>query len=120
MGSTNYGDIIANGEPYSSTGAAGQDVWRLRGQNPGNGWLSTQPIGSQGAEFDVSTINYSNIVVTFDLYITSQGEAKMCVLYTTNDWATTNVANNLSYGMNPDVDSDEHDLAEHREGHIFR
>lgn len=101
VGSTNYGDITANGEPYSSTGAAGQDVWRLRGQNPGNGWLSTQPIGSQGAEFDVSTINYSNIVVTFDLYTTSQGEAKYCVLYTTNDWATTNVANDLSYGMNP-------------------
>ncbi|MGO8766626.1 MAG: hemoblobin-interacting domain-containing protein [Limisphaerales bacterium] len=100
-GSTNYGDITANGAPYSSTGPAGQDVWRLRGQNPGNGWLSTQPIGSQGAEFDVSTINYSNVIVTFDLYETSQGEAKMCVLYTTNDWATTNVANNLSYGLNP-------------------
>jgi hypothetical protein len=100
-GSTNFGDVTANGAPYSSTGPAGQDVWRLRGQNPGNGWLSTQPIGSQGAEFDVSTINYSNVVVTFDLYMTSQGEAKMCVLYTTNDWTTTNVANNLSYGLNP-------------------
>ena len=62
---------------------------------------STQPIGSQGAEFDVSTINYSNIMVTFDLYFTSQGEAKMCVLYTTNGWATTNVADNLAYGANP-------------------
>ena len=81
--STNDADITANGAPYSSTGAAGQDVWRLRGQ-PGNGWLSTQPIGSQGAEFDVSTVNYSNIIVTFDLYFTTQGEARMCVLYTTD------------------------------------
>ena len=78
--------------PYSSTGAAGANVWRLRGQ-PGNGWLSTQPIGSQGAEIDVSTVNYTNILVTFDLYFTTQGEARMCVLYTTDGWATTNVAN---------------------------
>ena len=64
--STNAADITANGAPFSSTGANGQDVWRLRGAK-GNGWLSTQPIGSQGAEFDVSTINYTNILVTFDL-----------------------------------------------------
>ncbi len=90
--SINAADILASGAPYSSTGPAGQFVWRLRGQ-PGNGWLSTQPIGSQGAEFDVSTVNYTNILVTFDLYFTTQGEARMCVLYTTDGWATTNVAN---------------------------
>ena len=89
--STNDADVTANGVPYSSTGAAGQNVWRLRGQ-PGNGWLSTQPIGSQGAEIDVSTVNYNNIIVTFDMYFTTQGEARMCVLYTTNGWATTSVA----------------------------
>ncbi len=98
--STNSADILANGAPYSSTGASGQDVWRLRGAK-GNGWLSTQPIGSQGAEFDVSTVNYTNILVTFDLYFTSQGEAKMCVLYTTNGWATTNVANNFGCSTFP-------------------
>jgi len=89
--STNDADVTANGIPYSSTGSAGQNVWRLRGQ-PGNGWLSTQPIGSQGAEIDVSTVNYTNILVTFDLYFTTQGESRMCVLYTTDGWATTNVA----------------------------
>jgi len=92
--STNDADITANGLPFSSTGSAGQNVWRLRGQ-PGNGWLSTLPIGSQGAEFDVDTRNYTNIILTFDLYFTTQGEAKMCVLYTTDGWATTNVANSL-------------------------
>lgn len=90
--STNDADVTANGIPYSSTGAAGQNVWRLRGQ-PGNGWLSTQPIGSQGAEIDVSTVNYSNVLVTFDMYFTTQGESRMCVLYTTDGWVTTNVAN---------------------------
>ena len=89
--STNDADVTANGSPFSSTGATGQNVWRLRGQ-PGNGWLSTQPIGSQGAEFDVSTVNYNNIILTFDMYFTTQGEARMCVLYTTNGWVTTNVA----------------------------
>ena len=98
--STNAADITLNGAPYSSTGPSGQAVWRLRGA-PGNGWISTQPIGSQGAEFDVSTLNYSNVMVSFDLYFTTQGEAKMCVLYTTNGWTTTNVANNLAYGANP-------------------
>src|SRR5208337_4571549 len=43
--------------------------------------------------FDVSTVNYTNIIVTFDLYYTTQGEARMCVLYTTDGWVTTNVAN---------------------------
>src|SRR5208283_429824 len=90
--STNCADLTTSGSPYSSTGPSGQVVWRLRGQ-PGNGWLSTQPIGSQGAEFDVSTVNYTNILVTFDLYFTTQGEARMCVLYTTDGWVTTNVAN---------------------------
>ena len=32
VGSTNAADITANGAPYSSTGPAGQYVWRLRGQ----------------------------------------------------------------------------------------
>ena len=91
--STNGADIVSMGSgPFTSTGAAGKLVWRLRG-TPGNGWHSTQPIGSQGAEIDVSTVNYTNILVTFDLYYTTQGEARMCVLYTTDNWATTNVAN---------------------------
>jgi hypothetical protein len=98
--SVNAADIVSmKTGPFSSTGAAGLLVWRLRGQ-PGNGWLSTQPIGSQGAEIDVSTVNYTNIIVTFDLYFTTQGEARMCVLYTTDGWITTNVAN-LACSSNP-------------------
>ena len=91
--STNSADVVSQGSgPFTSTGAAGKLVWRLRGA-PGNGWHSSQPIGSQGAEFDVSTVNYTNILVTFDLFFTTQGEARMCVLYTTDGWVTTNVAN---------------------------
>jgi hypothetical protein len=101
VGSTNKPDTLANGVPYSSSGSAGQNVWRVRGAGPGNGWNTQSPIGTQGAQFAVSTVNYDDIVVTFDLFSTSQGEAKMCVLYTTDNWATTNVANNLSYPANP-------------------
>ena len=98
-GSTNSADITST-TPYSSTPSA-PDAWRLRGNGPGNGWNSQADIGTQGAEFDVSTINYSNVMVSFDIYFTSQGEAKMCVLYTTNNWVTSFVANNLAYGANP-------------------
>jgi hypothetical protein len=104
VGSTNKPDVLANGTPYSSSGSAGQYVWRVRGGGSGsghNGWNTAAPIGTQGAEFDASTVNYTNIMVSFDLYSTSQGEAKMCVLYTTDNWATTNVAQNLFYGANP-------------------
>jgi hypothetical protein len=101
IGSTNKPDTLPNGVPFSSSGAAGQIVWRVRGQGPGNGWNTQSPIGSQGAEFDVNTVNYSDILISFDMFSTSQGEAKMCVLYTTNNWATTNNATTLFYGINP-------------------
>jgi len=104
VGSTNKPDILANGAPFSSSGSAGQFVWRVRGAGSGsghNGWNRSAPIGTQGAEFDVSTVNFNDVVVTFDLFSTSQGEAKMCVLYTTNNWASTNIASSLFYGANP-------------------
>jgi hypothetical protein len=106
LSSTNDPDITSTAG--SSTPTA-QGSWRVRGQGfinghgttAGNGWNRSAPIGTQGAEFDVSTLSYTNIIVSFDLYSTSQGEGKMCVLYTTDGWATTNVANNIAYGANP-------------------
>lgn len=94
--STNSADVILQGG--ASTGNNSY-CWRIRGA-PGNGWSTQAPIGTQGAEFDASTAGYSNIVVSFDIYFTTQAEAKMCVLYTTDGWATTNVANTLFYGAN--------------------
>ena len=103
VGSTNKPDVLNNGSPFSSSGAAGPFVWRVRGAGSGsghNGWNTAAPIGTQGAEFDVSTVNFSDVVVTFDLFSTSQGEAKMCVQYTT-DGSTWNDAQTLSYPANP-------------------
>jgi hypothetical protein len=95
--STNAADVIAQGG--ASTGS-GSLCWRIRGA-PGNGWSTQAPIGTQGTEYDASTAGYSNIVVTFDIYFTTQAEAKMCVLYTTNAWASTNVAQTLACAAYP-------------------
>jgi hypothetical protein len=98
VGSTNKPDTLVQG---GSSTPSGTICWRVRGQGPGNGWYTGSEIGTQGAEFDVSTVNYNDVVISFDLYFTTQAEAKMCVLYTTNNWATTNNASTLAYGANP-------------------
>lgn len=105
VGSTNAPDTLQNGIPFSSSGASGQNVWRVRGaggpDKGHNGWNTAAPIGTQGAEFDVSTVNYDDVIISFDMFSTSQGEAKMCVQYTTDNWATTHNADNLFYASNP-------------------
>jgi hypothetical protein len=101
--STDASDI--NNTGGSSSGTTGPNAWRVRGANSagtaGIGWNYQAPIGTQGAEYDASTVGYSNIVVNFDLYFTSAAEAKMCVLYTTNGWVSTNVAQTLYYAPTP-------------------
>ena len=68
----------------SSTGADSY-AWRIRGDtNFGNGWSSQAPIGTQGAQFDSSTVGYSNIHISFDLYTTTNAEANLALEYTTN------------------------------------
>lgn len=98
-----WADVTAQGG--ASTGNNSY-CWRVRGGNtgagaPNSGWNSQAPILSQGAEFDTSTSGYSNIVCSFDVYFTTQAPDRFCVLYTTDGWATTNVANSLFYGANP-------------------
>ncbi|MGO9446680.1 MAG: PEP-CTERM sorting domain-containing protein [Thiobacillaceae bacterium] len=83
----------------SDTGANGladtSQVWRVRGQTPGNGWSSQAPIGTQGAEFDVSTVGYDAITVSFDWYATTQGEANLQLQYTTDGTTWLNAAINI-------------------------
>jgi hypothetical protein len=103
VGSSNWCDILLQGG--SSTGPNSL-CWRERGGLTaagvtGSGWNSAAPIGTQGAEFDVSTAGYTNIVCSFDLYFTTQAPDKVCVLYTTDGWMTTNVANSFFFGTTP-------------------
>lgn len=90
-------DVLAG--KASDTGANGvadtTQIWRIRGQaganGAANGWSSLAPIGTQGAQFDVSTLGYSNITVSFDWYATTQGEANMQLQYTSNGSTWNNV-----------------------------
>jgi hypothetical protein len=73
---TNFCDILV-----SAGSSSGTNGWRLRG-SPGNGWSSQAPLGSQGAQFNTSTIGYNNITVSFDINTTAQAEGKVALLYT--------------------------------------
>lgn len=80
----------------ASTGASSY-AWRVRGNsntaNAGagnaNGWNSQAAIGTQGAEFSVSTVGFNNISLSFDLNATGQAERNLAVEYTLNDLAST-------------------------------
>jgi hypothetical protein len=85
-------DVLAAG----ASGDSGNpnNCWRVRGSfdgtlaNAGLGWALQAPQYTQGAEFDVSTVNYSGIVVTFDWFTTNQGVRNMQVQYSTDAGAT--------------------------------
>ncbi|MGO8701103.1 MAG: hemoblobin-interacting domain-containing protein [Limisphaerales bacterium] len=103
IGSSNWCDVLAQGG--ASTGPNSL-CWRVRGGQtgagaPNSGWNSAAPLFTQGAEYDVSTAGYTNIICYFDIYFTTQAPDKFCVFYTTDGWATTNLANSLFYGAAP-------------------
>ena len=85
--STNTDDVLQGSSGDTGTNALADttQIWRVRGQSPGNGWSSQAPIGTQGAEFATSTVGISGpITVTFDWYATTAGEANLQFEYTTN------------------------------------
>ena len=95
---------INNSTPLSSDPGTGgvNTQWRIRGGNgttsPGTGtnaWTSLAPIGSQGAQFAVSTAGFNNIQVSFDWSPTGQGEGKLQLQYTLNGTTYFNVPASL-------------------------
>jgi ABC-type transporter MlaC component len=91
-GTTNDPDVL-----LGTSGDTGSDgitnytqIWRIRGA-PGNGWTSTAPIGTQGAQFSVDTTGYTNLQVSFDWYLTKQGEANLQLEYTTDGETWSNL-----------------------------
>lgn len=90
VGSVATCDITAT-SGSSDTGTNGTRSWRVRGANPGNGWNLAAPQYSQGAEFDVSTVGYSNIALEFDWYTTAQAVRDLQVQYTTDGSTWINV-----------------------------
>ena len=80
--------LVVGGDPNS---ASIGDTWRVRGNGNlatgapgGNGWSLSAPQYTQGAEMDVSTVGFSNILVSFDVFCTNQGIADLQVQYNTN------------------------------------
>ncbi len=92
---TNADDVLqgVTGDTGSNGVANLTQIWRIRAQgNPAaNGWSSLAPIGSQGAQFAVSTLGFSNVTVSLDWYATTQGEANMQLQYTTDGSTWNNV-----------------------------
>jgi hypothetical protein len=92
LGMTNAynGGNTAGDDVLSTSGTAvpafTEYTWRVRGA-PNNGW-ATHAAGaaqySQGVEFDVSTVNYSGIMLGFDWYSTTQGIRDLQVQYNLN------------------------------------
>ena len=91
--------------PGASTGVLSVG-WRVRGgatfsgAGTPDGWATNSAIGTQGAEFDASTVGYLNVKLSFDLYLTSSGTAKFQVQYTPDGSTWINVSN-LTYAAAP-------------------
>jgi len=118
---------VTSDDILSSPGVANpsfvEDTWRIRGAyvengtapnnvastkaNAGanvNGWNLSAPQYSQGAEFDVSTVGFSNISVSFDWYSTNQGIRDLQEQYTLNGTTWINI-NPLQIAVPNDFDS---------------
>jgi len=92
---TNSDDVIQGVASDSGANSVTNltQIWRVRAQGSpaANGWSSLAPIGTQGAQFAVSTLGYTNVAVSFDWYATTQGEANMQLQYTTDGTTWNNV-----------------------------
>jgi len=83
-GNTASCDVLnVGGNPDPLGVAAGNNAWRIRGTT-NNGWALAAPQYTQGAEFDVSTVGFSGILLSFDFYCTTQGIRDLQVQYNTN------------------------------------
>jgi hypothetical protein len=72
------------GDITAETGAPGGGyVWRVRGTG-NNGWLTTAAEYTQGIQADVSTAGETNISVSFNMAVSSNGIATAELEYSTN------------------------------------
>jgi hypothetical protein len=89
VGSVASGDILST--PGVANTSFNEFTWRIRGVkgtgdtgSANNGWNLAAPEYSQGVEFDVSTLGFQNISVSFDWYSTTQGVRDLQEEYTLN------------------------------------
>ena len=84
-----YCDVVAT--PTNPNPLSTSFTWRVRGTQPSgtvpvgnNGWANAAPQFTQGAQANVSTLGYRNIIVSFDWFSTTQGIRDLQVQYNTN------------------------------------
>ena len=94
--SQNISDITVSAGSSSSILGANNQAWRVRGgpttSTAANGWSSSAPIGTQGAEFDASTVGYTGLQIYFDVNTTKQAEANLELEYTIDGSSWVNAA----------------------------
>jgi len=96
-----YTSSVNHEDLTSTTGGTDPSLaalaWRVRGQSgltggaTGPGWNTQAAEYTQGAEFDVSTVGHSNIILQFDWYTTADIIRDMQVQYSTDGSTWTNV-----------------------------
>ncbi len=94
-------DPIQSGTPQIAR------AWRFRGgAAPGgpsaNGWSSNASLQTQGAQFNASTVGFSGISVSFDLYVTDRGPRNWQVQYTFDGAIWTNIGAAGTAGLGDD------------------
>jgi hypothetical protein len=97
--SCNFTGSVNSEDITGTTGGTNQsysaEAWRVRGSDKntggttGDGWNTQAPQYTQGAQFNVSTVGYSNIVFEYDWYTTKDGVRDLQAQYSTNVNATT-------------------------------
>jgi hypothetical protein len=93
-------ETTSGGSEDGTTGNEWKIVGTKSGSN-GNGWNLNAPIGSQGAQFLVSTVGYTNVNLSFDWGISSTAaNGQLAVEYTTNSGTTWTVAPTIALGSN--------------------
>jgi hypothetical protein len=108
-GSQDGEDLIATAG--SSTTSLTDQAWRVRGNTAnvyiptpalsGNGWSTHAPEYTQGAQFNVDTTGFTNVVFSFDWFSTNQGVRDGVIQYTTDGstWNTVQATGVSSGGV---------------------
>lgn len=84
----------------SSTG--GDNAWSVGNTGGASvGWSTNASVGSQGAQFAVSTLGYYQIQASFDLYVQPNSEAALLVQYSQDGiyWQNANITSAGTAGI---------------------
>jgi len=104
VGAVTLDDVTADAQGTKSGSTIGNgNVWRIRGAagtgttgTTNNGWNNSAAPYSQGAQFNVSTVGYSGVNLSFNWASTTQGIGNLQVQYTTNGTSWTNIGSVLN------------------------